>query len=317
MSSWPSGPAPATDPRAGGILLVDKPPGPTSHDVVAAVRRVLATRRVGHFGTLDPFASGLLVCAVGPATRLAPFSAGHERTYRATIRLGARSTTDDPEGERVAVPGANPPAARAVEHACEAWVGEVLQIPPAYSAKHVDGARAYARARAGERLSLPATPVAIHSIVIDRYAYPDVDLTVHCGPGTYIRALARDLGEALGTGGYCAALRRTRVGPFEIEAALAWQAIADRRAARAALLPPESVVGHLPVAELDEAGGRAALHGRVLPLPDDVPPAAGWVRLRGPGGFLGVGEVKDGKRLQPRRILAPHRSESPVEDEDR
>ncbi|HUP01259.1 MAG TPA: tRNA pseudouridine(55) synthase TruB [Gemmatimonadota bacterium] len=291
--------------RGSGILLLDKPVGPTSHDAVAAVRRALGTRRVGHFGTLDPFASGLLVCGAGGATRLAPFAADHERTYRGTVRLGWRSTTDDPEGELEAAAGATPPSRDDVERACRAWVGEVGQVPPAYSAKHLSGARAYARARAGERFVLPEARIMIRSIVIERYVYPELDLQVTCGPGTYIRALARDLGEALGVGGYCAALRRERTGPFAVGEAVVWEALPDWVAVRAALLPAESVVVHLPVAELDAAGQIAAVQGRSLPLPDGLPPDSSWVRLRGPVGFIGLAEVRDGSRLQPRRILTP------------
>jgi tRNA pseudouridine55 synthase len=290
-----------------GILPVDKPPGPTSHDVVARVRRALGTRRVGHFGTLDPFASGLVVCGVGPATRLAPFTASHAKTYLATVRLGWTSDTDDSEG-RLAPTGAAAPPLAAVEAARERWLGVVEQVPPAYSAKHVDGRRAYARARAGETVVLPPATVRIDRIDVLGYAWPDLELEVECGSGTYIRSLARDLGEALGTGGYCAALRRTRSGPFAVEDAVAWDDLAASDRARDALAPAESAVADLPVVELDEPGREAAVAGRALPAPPGLSAGAGWVRLRGPHGFIGLAERTDtpgGARIQPRRILFP------------
>lgn len=289
--------------RPAGILLLDKPPGPTSHDAVAVVRRSLGIRRVGHFGTLDPFASGLLVCAVGSATRLAPFAAGHDRSYRATVRLGWTSTTDDPEGERTAVPVAKPPSYRAVENASRAWIGEVSQAPPAYSAKHVRGKRAYARARAGEQVVLPEARITIHDIRIVRYAYPDLEMDIRCGPGTYIRALARDLGGALRTGGYCAALRREGAGPFSVQNALPWGALVEPDAIREAILPAEAAIADLPAVELDDAEREAAAQGRAMPIPRGIPGDALWVRLRGREGFIGLAEVRENRWLQPRRIL--------------
>ncbi|HUP19897.1 MAG TPA: tRNA pseudouridine(55) synthase TruB [Gemmatimonadota bacterium] len=290
-----------------GILCVDKPPGPTSHDVVARARRALGTRRVGHFGTLDPFASGLVVCGVGPATRLASFAASHPKTYLATVRLGWTSDTDDSEGD-LAPTGAVAPSLADVEAARDRWIGAVDQIPPAYSAKHVEGRRAYALARAGETVELAPAPVRIDRIDVLRYAWPDLELEVECGPGTYIRALARDLGSGLGTGGYCAALRRTRSGPFAVEDALAWDDLDDPGRAQSALAPAESAVAELPVAELDEPARAAVVAGRALPAPPELPADARWVRLRGPGGFVGLAErvdAPDGGRIQPRRILYP------------
>lgn len=291
-----------------GILCVDKPPGPTSHDVVVAVRRALGERRVGHYGTLDPFASGLVVCGVGPATRLAPFCVGHAKTYRATVRLGWTSTTDDAEGE-LSPTGAGPPSRTAVDAVCAARVGILDQVPPAFSAKHVEGARAYARARAGERVALPPVAVRIDRIEVRRYEWPDLDLVVECGPGTYIRALARDLGADLRTGGYCAALRRTRSGPFAVEDALAWKVLSDSARVRAALRPAEDAVAHLPAADLTEMERRAVADGRAVPAPAGLPANARWVRLRGPRGFVGLAEVVEpaggGDSLQPRKILYP------------
>lgn len=297
-----------TDAPAG-LLLLDKPPGPTSHAAVAAVRRAAGTRRVGHFGTLDPFASGLLVCALGPATRLAPFCAGHGKTYRAEVRLGVRSTTDDPEGELSEVVVEAPPTAADVEAACRAWTGTVAQVPPVYSAKHVEGRRAYARARAGETVVLEPVAVTIERIDILGYRWPDLHLLVRCGPGTYIRALARDVGETLETGGTCTALRRTRSGPFRIEDALPWEALGDPAGVRSALRPAVEAVANLPAARLDPEAQAAVVAGRSVAAPADLPAGAEWVRLEGPAGLVGLAEARRAEEgtvwLQPRRILFP------------
>lgn len=296
-----------------GVLAVDKPAGPTSHDVVDLARRSLGTRRVGHFGTLDPFASGLLVLGIGPATRLAPFCVEHPKTYRATVRLGARSDTDDLEGSVEEAPAPAIPDRAAVEKACAAWEGSVLQVPPAYSAKHVDGGRAYALARAGRAVTLEPVRVRIDSIRIERYAWPELEIVVDCGPGTYLRALARDLGERLGTGGLCAALRRLASGPFRVDEALAWSALAEPDAARAALAPSWRAVADLPAVILDAEELRAFSLGREVPAPVDAPSGgratSGWVRVHGRGGFVGIGRVEADRgaaaRLRPRRVLFP------------
>jgi tRNA pseudouridine55 synthase len=251
----------------------------------------------------------LLILGIGPATRLAPFCVGHLKTYRATVRLGARSDTDDSQGEIQAVSVAIAPDRVAVERVCAAWVGSVLQVPPAFSAKHVEGRRAYALARAGETVTLEAASVRIESIDVGRYAWPDLELVVRCGAGTYLRALARDLGEALGTGGYCAALRRLASGPFGVEQALGWSSLTDRVSARAALMPSWRAVADLPVARVDAEGQRAFAQGKESRLPADAAIAPGWHRVHGPNGFVGMGQMlacDDGApRLQPRVVLFP------------
>lgn len=290
-----------------GILAIDKPVGPTSHDVVDAVRRTLGVRRVGHFGTLDPFASGLLVLGIGPATRLAPFCVAHSKTYRATVRLGATSDTDDASGVIHEARVDAIPDRPSVEAACAAWVGSVLQVPPSFSAKHVGGRRAYARARAGETVTLEAVRVEVESIEIERYAFPDLEILVRCGPGTYVRALARDLGEELGTGGLCEALRRLASGPFSVEEALALSSVEDPAALRAAVSPSWRAVAEFPAVHLDDEAGRAFAQGKESRA-EDPGLSPGWVRVRGPDGFLGMGEVvgsEEALRLRPRRVLFP------------
>lgn len=292
-----------------GVLAVDKPVGPTSHDVVGVARRSLGVRRIGHFGTLDPFASGLLVLGVGPATRLAPFCVAHAKVYRATVRLGERSDTDDSDGVIEPVQVGPPPDRAAVERACANWTGSVLQVPPAYSAKHVGGRRAYALARAGTAVTLEAAPVRIDAIEVERYAWPELDIVVRCGPGTYIRALARDLGEELGTGGHCATLRRLGSGPFRVEDAVSWSDLAVTSTARSAMIPSWRAVADLPAMTVDADAQRAFAQGRDLPSPPLPMVAPGWVRVHGPGGFLGMAEaVQDaegGLRIRPRRVLFP------------
>ncbi|MEZ5092250.1 tRNA pseudouridine(55) synthase TruB [Nocardioides sp.] len=203
-----------------GLLVVDKPGGLTSHDVVGRVRRLAGTRKVGHAGTLDPMATGVLVIGVGRATRLLGHLMLTEKAYDTTIRLGETTSTDDAEGEPVAAADASGLDEAAVREALAGFVGEIQQRPSAVSAIKVDGKRAYQRVRDGEAVELPARPVTIHELVVARVSHPgstlDVDLSVRCSSGTYIRAIARDLGEVLGVGGHLTALRRTAVGPFTL-----------------------------------------------------------------------------------------------------
>jgi tRNA pseudouridine55 synthase len=197
-----------------GLLVVDKPEGITSFGVVARVRRLSAGARTGHAGTLDPLATGVLVLALGPATKSIERLMATDKRYRTIIDLTAFTTTDDREGERTEVAVATPPTEQQVRDAVHGFVGVIQQKPPSFSAMKVQGRRAYALARAGEAPDLPARPVRIDSIDVVSYAWPRVDIDVRCGKGTYIRSLARDIGVALGTGGHCATLRRTAVGPF-------------------------------------------------------------------------------------------------------
>ncbi|MDO5701186.1 MAG: tRNA pseudouridine(55) synthase TruB [Bowdeniella nasicola] len=203
-----------------GFVLVDKPTGPTSHRVVATLRRTLATRKIGHAGTLDPMASGLLLCGVGRATRLLTYLVGLDKTYEAVIRFGEVSDTDDAEGTVTPFAAADHLREADVQTALAAFRGEISQRPSAVSAIKVDGQRAYARVRAGEDVQLAERPVTVHSLTLSgppTAATPhtlDVRITARVSSGTYIRALARDLGEELGVGGHLTELRRTAVGPF-------------------------------------------------------------------------------------------------------
>jgi tRNA pseudouridine55 synthase len=212
-----------------GVVVVDKPAGITSHDVVARVRRLAGTRKVGHAGTLDPMATGVLVLGLNRATRLLGHLTLTDKAYAATVRLGVTTTTDDAEGEVVDSRPTDGLTDTAVRDALAAFVGDIDQVPSAVSAIKVDGRRAYARVRAGEQVDLPARRVTVHSIEVTALDLDQasVDLEVCCSSGTYVRAIARDLGAALGVGGHLTALRRTAVGPFLVHDAHTLDALAD------------------------------------------------------------------------------------------
>jgi len=256
-----------------GLVVVDKPGGMTSHDVVARARRALGTRKVGHGGTLDPMATGVLVLGVGRATRLLTYVVGTGKVYRATIRLGQATITDDAEGEVISSNLA-PVADGAITPALQSMVGEIDQVPSAVSAIKIKGVRSYHRVRQGEAVELPARRVTINSIEIGEIrrgdGVTDVDVVVDCSSGTYIRAIARDLGIALGVGGHLIALRRTRVGNFTIDEA---STLDDMR-----VLPIADALKRLmPTREVDEEQARVVSHGGPL-APSGMP---------GPYGVLG------------------------------
>lgn len=206
-----------------GIILVDKPAGISSFGVVARVRGALTAAagrkiKVGHTGTLDPFATGLMLLVVGPECRNASAYSKLDKVYQATVTLGATSTTGDPEGELISG-RSKVPTASEVTAACTKFVGDITQTPPAYSAIKIGGRRAYQLARQGQAVEIPPRQVTVHSLVVDGYAYPDIRITVHVSSGTYIRTLAADIGDALGTGAYCSALRRTAIGQWRVSEA--------------------------------------------------------------------------------------------------
>jgi tRNA pseudouridine55 synthase len=215
-----------------GLVIVDKPGGMTSHDVVARIRRLAGTRRVGHAGTLDPMATGVLVIGVEKATRLLGYLTATEKQYAATVRLGQSTSTDDAEGEVTGTASAAGVSAETLTKAVASLTGQIRQVPPAVSAIKVAGQRAYRLTRAGAAPELAARPVTVYEFTIagSRPADDllDVDVTVRCSSGTYIRALARDLGAALGTGGHLTSLRRTRVGSYGIEEARTLEELAER-----------------------------------------------------------------------------------------
>ncbi len=287
---------------ADGVLPVDKPVGPTSHDIVDAARRALGTRRVGHTGTLDPFASGLLLLCVERATRLAEYLSGLPKTYIATVRLGTTTDTDDRTGETMSTSeGWRELDGRSVEQALAGFVGPLRQVPPAYSAKKVGGERMYRRARRGERVELAPVAVQIHRIEVLGLDLPDVEFEVECSSGTYVRALARDLGEALGTGAHLTALRRTRIGPHDVAGAVPADALGSAVTVGRAWLSPAVALAHLPAAEVDAGAAAEIVHGAAVDAPEGTP-ASGIVAVTHAGSLLAVAEAAGGL-LHPRKVF--------------
>jgi tRNA pseudouridine55 synthase len=311
----PDGPSRPT--AADGLVVVDKPAGWTSHDVVGRLRGLAATRKVGHAGTLDPMATGVLVVGVGRATRLLTYLVGADKEYAATIRLGVATTTDDAEGELVAAPGASRVTRSALEAAVGALTGELWQVPSSVSAIKVDGQRAYALVRAGEQVELAARPVTVSRFDVlavrqDEAPGPDgsvavpvldVDVLVACSSGTYVRALARDLGVALGCGGHLTALRRTRVGGFTLDDARTLDALAAE--------PVDAPLTVLPMADaaraafrardLSDDEARALGHGRPLEPTGEPGPVAA---IAPDGSLVALLDDRDG-RARPLVVFAP------------
>ena len=282
------------------MALVAKPggpDGPTSHDVVDTVRRAVGTDRVGHLGTLDPFAAGLLVIVVGRATRLAPFAAAWAKAYEGVIRLGATTATDDATGATVATSEAWHALDRSrVEEALAAFRGAYDQRPPAYSAVKVAGERAYRRARRGEGVVLRPRRVDVTELELESFTPPDVGFRATVSGGTYLRSLARDVGEALGCGAHLATLRRTRVGTFRLADAVAPDEVTAR-----ALRDPAELVRDLPARDLDDAGRAAVVHGRPVPVADGTR-ETGNVALFWSGQLVAVAE-RVGEVLKPRVVV--------------
>jgi tRNA pseudouridine55 synthase len=250
-----------TDPS--GLVVVDKPAGLTSHDVVARLRRILHTRKVGHAGTLDPMATGVLVCGVERGTKLLGHLALDTKAYTATVQLGATTTTDDAEGETVTTTDPSAVTDEAIDAAVAALTGPILQVPSSVSAIKIDGRRAYARVRAGEQVVLPPRPVTVSTFTVPARRGADLDVAVECSSGTYVRALARDLGAALGVGGHLTVLRRTRVGPFRLEHA---RTLPELEEAPGLSLPlAAAVTAAFARRDVDAAEATDLSHGRPLP----------------------------------------------------
>ena len=277
-----------------GLVIVDKPAGLTSHGVVSRMRRLAGTRRVGHAGTLDPMATGVLVIGVEKATRLLGHLALTRKEYVATIRLGQTTVTDDAEGEVTETASAAAVTREAVDTGIAALTGDILQVPSKVSAIKVNGVRSYARVRGGEDFELPARPVMVSSFTVQDLRHEgdlvDLDVTVECSSGTYIRALARDLGAGLGTGGHLTALRRTRVGPYGIGLARTLEQLEDSLD----ILPiGEAAAAAFPRWDVDAEQAGLLSHGRRLPAPGL---GSGPTAVFGPDDrFLALVEEKDGE----------------------
>lgn len=289
-------------PPPDGLVIVDKPAGWTSHDVVARIRRLAGTRRVGHAGTLDPMATGVLVVGVGRATRLLGHLAVGDKAYLATVRLGASTVTDDAEGEVTGGADATGLSRDAVVSAAAVLTGQLQQVPSAVSAVKVGGVRSYRRVRSGEHVELPARPVTVHRFDVGQVRldppFLDVDAEVECSSGTYVRALARDLGAALGVGGHLTALRRTRVGPYRIDTARTL----DELATEFVVMPlSEAAAAAFPRLTVDAGTARKVAHGAPLPATGLGP---GPVAVFGPDGTL-LSLVEDrGERARHLAVFA-------------
>ncbi len=305
-----------SDTAITGILLVDKPEGPTSHDIVRLARRALQTRRIGHTGTLDPFASGLLVLCAGRATRLAELFHLLPKRYLAEVVLGMETTTDDRTGEPLASLDSWQDISRAeLEQALTSLTGELSQVPPAYSAKRVRGRRAYSLAREGVPVELEPAAVTVHSMEVIDWSPPSVVLDLWVSTGTYVRALARDLGRSLSCGGHLAALRRTQIGPFEVGEGLPATELErspDSTAVLPDLLSPLGALRWLPIRSLDSSEAEDVSHGKCVPEGTVVRPSwrgypahdtSSWpVALAFDDELVAVAERKAGV-LQPVKVL--------------
>jgi tRNA pseudouridine55 synthase len=300
-------------PGLDGIVVVAKPAGPTSHDIVALVRRLAATKRVGHGGTLDPFASGVLPVFLGHATRVVEYHLGDRKAYRATVCFGASSTTDDLEGELTPAAVGGAPTRAAVEAALPGLTGTISQRPPAYSAIKVGGRRAYAMARAGETVELAEREVTIHAIDLVDWDNTDPErpfavIDVACSAGTYIRALARDLGERLGNAAYLGALTRTASGPFTLETAIPLDdiraAAADGPAGLLPLLQPlDTGLDAFPIVVLAPDEVAAVTRGQFVRPAGGLPGPAERYRLQDAAGTLVAIASGAGGRLAPDKVF--------------
>jgi tRNA pseudouridine55 synthase len=288
-----------------GLVIVDKPGGMTSHDVVARIRRLAGTRKVGHAGTLDPMATGVLVVGVDKATRLLGYLTLTEKEYDATIRLGQSTNTDDAEGQVIAAASAADVSAEALAAEVARLAGEILQVPPAVSAVKVGGQRAYKLTRAGAAPELAPRPVTVYEFTVTAIRLDgdllDVDATVRCSSGTYIRALARDLGAALGTGGHLTRLRRTRVGGYRIEAASTLEQLAERFD----VLPlEEAAAAAFPRRDLNADEARRLATGGRLPAAGDAGPQDGPVAAYAPDGTLIALVIEESGQARPLVVFA-------------
>ncbi|MGH9476533.1 MAG: tRNA pseudouridine(55) synthase TruB [Terriglobales bacterium] len=288
-----------------GALIIDKPAGWTSHDVVARARRICQERSIGHLGTLDPAATGVLPLLVGRLTRLAQFFNNREKEYRATLRFGFATDTYDATGVSTGPSAANLPGRQAVEAVLPRFRGSIEQLPPQFSAKKVDGVPAYKHARAGKTVTLAPVRVEIREFELLALTGPDLEFRVTCSSGTYVRALAHDLGAALGVGAHLVQLQRTRVGEFSLAQSHTLDALADLAAAgqlARALLSPIALVPEMPaVVALPDAVSRLR-HGQAVNLPDFSP--VSHIRVfTSDGHLLAIARRVAGTLFQPQTVL--------------
>lgn len=304
--------APRPKPQApDGVLVVDKTEGPTSHDVVTFARRALGVSRIGHTGTLDPMATGVLVLVAGRATRLARFMTHDVKAYQAEVTFGRSTTTWDAEGATVTDSGLTPDR-EALAAAVAARRGAQMQTPPAYSAKKVGGEVAHRAARRDAPLVLAPVPVVVHALTLDTFADGVATLSMRVSAGFYVRALAHELGAVLGTGAHLSGLRRTAAGSFDLSAAVSWEALATaaRGGLIGALLPLERLLPDLPAAHLTATATAKARHGQTVQAVFSARPGAGPVRLLDDDGRL-VGIAETAEMVSPTGQYVPGSAAEP------
>ncbi|HME92658.1 MAG TPA: tRNA pseudouridine(55) synthase TruB [Methylomirabilota bacterium] len=291
-----------SDRPRSGILPVEKGPGVTSFQVVAHLRRILRAPRIGHGGTLDPAATGLLPILIGEATKLTPYLVDLDKEYVATVRLGVTTESQDLSGAVIETRPVPALDAAAIEAALSPFLGVIRQVPPMFSALRKGGKRLYELARQGVEVERDPREVRIDSIHLESLSLPDFVIRIRCGKGTYVRTLAADVGAALGCGAALAGLVRTRVGPYALADAAPWHEVREARSGDrlwARVQPPDSALGALAPVRLDPAAARAFVHGQSVPVETR---AAGRLRVYGPEGLLGVGQGL-GDRVKPERLL--------------
>ncbi|HEV8308870.1 MAG TPA: tRNA pseudouridine(55) synthase TruB [Methylomirabilota bacterium] len=313
-----SPPAGGSSPVVDGILIAEKGAGVTSFQVVAHLRRVLRVPKVGHGGTLDPMATGVLPILLGQATKLTPYLQAQDKEYVATVRLGVTTDTLDATGRVTGERPVPPLDAETIRAALARFIGEIEQVPPMFSALHAGGRRLHELARAGIEVARPARRVRIDALQLIEWAPPSFTIRVACGTGTYVRSLAADLGAALGCGAHLGALERTRLGSFALAEAVPWAVIREGEASRlrTCVLPADRAVAHLPAVRLDAGAARRLLAGQRLPAGEGVasaaPSAAGPCRLYADDGFFGVGEAGAGGLRALRLLYANHPRARPL-----
>jgi tRNA pseudouridine55 synthase len=296
-----------TGSAPSGILVVEKGSGVTSFWVVAHLRHRLRVSKVGHGGTLDPSATGVLPILIGEATKLTPYLMDHDKEYLATVRLGVVTDTLDLTGTVLKTSQPQDVSEARIREVCSRFIGTIRQVPPMFSAIHRGGERLYRLARRGIEVTRAPRLVAVHALTLESVALPSFTIRVTCGKGTYVRVLCADIGEALGCGGTLESLVRTRVGPFRLDQAVPWTDVKGFQAADplwAALRLPDSALGHWPGIRLGEEGTAALLQGRTVMVADLEPETEGCVRVyASTGQFVGVGRIVGPGTVKPERIL--------------
>ena len=296
--------------RLFGFLNINKPSGLSSREVVNPVQRLIRPTKVGHSGTLDPMAEGVLVLCVGPATRLTDLVHRHPKSYRATFRFGCRSDTDDATGTIEELPVTEPVSGERLQAALKPFVGEIEQRPPAFSAVHVGGHRAYRLARRGLEIKIKPRRVVVHAIEVVDYAFPEVVLNIECGSGTYIRAIGRDLGEVLGCGAMMTALTRTSVGPFDLADSIDLDSLVDEASVKQSIRPAAQVITGFRFITCTPEEQDHLCHGRRIPVQEhwEIPPSCTDSNQAIPvvtaqNEFVCLARIVGGKELAPAQVF--------------